>query len=93
MPRAGEWHLDAIHTADAPNQPQAKAKYNRAELTATAVRVHPDARVFIGTEDDLLVVDNGTAASVCARRPQPRQRDRRDHRLRGLRARRIRCPR
>jgi len=66
MPRAGEWYFDAIYKAGAPNYQWAKAKYNRAGLTATAFMVHPDGRMFVGNEDDLLVIDNGVASSVCA---------------------------
>jgi len=66
MPRAGQWYFDAIYKAGAPNYQWAKVKYNRAGLTATAFMVHPDGRMFVGNENDLLVIDNGVATSVCA---------------------------
>lgn len=66
MPRAGEWYFDAIYKAGAPNYMWAKAKYNRAGLTASAFMVHPDGRMFVGNEADLLVIEDGRASSVCA---------------------------
>jgi hypothetical protein len=65
MPRAGEWYFDAIYKSGGPNYQFAKAKYNRAGLTASAFMVHPDGRMFVGNEDELIVIDNGVARSVC----------------------------
>jgi hypothetical protein len=65
MPRAGEWYFDAIYKSGAPNYQFAKAKYRHGGLTASAFAVHPDGRMFVGNEDDLVVIDNGLARSVC----------------------------
>lgn len=65
MPRAGEWYFDAIYKMGAPAYQFAKAKYDRAGLNASAFAVHPDGRMFVGNQNDLVVIDAGYASSPC----------------------------
>lgn len=65
MPIAGDWYFDAIYKMGAPDYQFAKAKYDRAGLNASAFAVHPDGRMFVGNQDDLVVIEDGRAASPC----------------------------